>query len=210
MGLAASQGRFLSLTARKTNVEYEGQQINQSRTALSNQSASYTNQSLAIGVPVPPIMSQYTKTTYSWVDQGGQPNTINSLAPIAGATAGSPNYNITTTTNPTPQPAVITRNANGRMTSAEIAGVTYNLTVTTDNDDAGYNDAMAQYEYKKIGYQKALDDLNGKQTIIQAEDKKLEIQLKQLDTEQQAISTELDAVKKVIDKNVESTFKIFA
>ena len=32
MGMAASQARFLSLTARKTNVEYEGQQINQQRT----------------------------------------------------------------------------------------------------------------------------------------------------------------------------------
>ena len=27
MGMAASQARFLGLTARKTNVEYEGQQI---------------------------------------------------------------------------------------------------------------------------------------------------------------------------------------
>ena len=36
MGMSASQARFLSLTARKTNVEYEGQQINQQRTTLSN------------------------------------------------------------------------------------------------------------------------------------------------------------------------------
>ena len=27
MGMAASQARYLGLTARKTNVEYEGQQI---------------------------------------------------------------------------------------------------------------------------------------------------------------------------------------
>ena len=37
MGMAASQARYLGLTARKTNVEYEGQQINQARTALANQ-----------------------------------------------------------------------------------------------------------------------------------------------------------------------------
>ena len=36
MGLAASQARFLNLTARKTNLEYEGQQINQQRTTLAN------------------------------------------------------------------------------------------------------------------------------------------------------------------------------
>ena len=37
MGLAATQTRFLQLTARKSNVEYKGQQINQQRTNLSNQ-----------------------------------------------------------------------------------------------------------------------------------------------------------------------------
>jgi hypothetical protein len=35
------------------------------------------------------------------------------------------------------------------------------------------------------------------------------LRLKQLDTEQSAISTELDAVKKVIEKNTESSFKTF-
>ena len=40
MGMAASQARYLALTARKTNTEWEGQQINQARTALANQSAN--------------------------------------------------------------------------------------------------------------------------------------------------------------------------
>ena len=48
MGLAASQARYLSLSARKTNVEYEGQQINQQRLALSNQSADLFNQMLTM------------------------------------------------------------------------------------------------------------------------------------------------------------------
>ena len=43
MGMAASQARWISLAARKTNVEYEGQQINQARTALSNQSSELWN-----------------------------------------------------------------------------------------------------------------------------------------------------------------------
>ena len=37
MGMAASQARFLGLTARKSNNEYQAQQINQERLALSNQ-----------------------------------------------------------------------------------------------------------------------------------------------------------------------------
>ena len=51
--------------------------------------------------------------------------------------------------------------------------------------------------------------INAKIEITQAEDKNLELRLKQLDTEQDAIQTEMDAVQKVIEKNVESTFKTF-
>ena len=64
MGMAASQARFLGLTARKTNVEYEGQQINQQRTALSNETASYYTDLLGMSVPVPPSIEDYTKTVY--------------------------------------------------------------------------------------------------------------------------------------------------
>ena len=78
MGMAASQARFLGLTARKTNVEYEGQQINQQRTTLANQSANYYNQLLGMSVPVPPSVADYTKTVYSFND-GALTNTITSL-----------------------------------------------------------------------------------------------------------------------------------
>ena len=54
MGMAASQARYLALVARKSNCEYEGQQINQARTVLSNQSANLFNQMLGLNVPVPP------------------------------------------------------------------------------------------------------------------------------------------------------------
>ena len=68
MGMAASQARFLSLTARKTNVEYEGQQINQARLNLSNQSANLFNQMLGLNVPTPPSTQDFTKTQYSFSD----------------------------------------------------------------------------------------------------------------------------------------------
>ena len=77
MGMAASQARYLALTARKTNIEYEGQQINQSRTALSNQSANLFNQMLGMSVPTAPDTSQYTKLQYSWTD-GTNTSTIGS------------------------------------------------------------------------------------------------------------------------------------
>lgn len=85
MGMAASQARFLGLTARKSNTEYEGQQINQQRTTLSNQSANYYNQLLGMTVPVPPSVSDYTKTVYTFSD-GALSNSISSLVAQADGT----------------------------------------------------------------------------------------------------------------------------
>ena len=88
-------------------------------------------------------------------------------------------------------------------------GTTYNLTCITETDDAAYNDAMNQYYYDKAQYDQMVQNVNAKIEIIQIQDKNLELKLKQLDTEQNAIQTEMDAVKKVISKNVESSFKTF-
>ena len=85
MGMAASQARFLGLTARKTNTEYEGQQINQQRTTLSNQSANYYNQLLGMSVPVPPTTQDFTKTVYTFQD-GALNNSISSLIAQADGT----------------------------------------------------------------------------------------------------------------------------
>jgi len=68
---------------------------------------------------------------------------------------------------------------------------------------------MNEYEHEKYLYDQAIQDINAKIEIVQAEDKNLELRLKQLDTEQDAIQTEMDAVSKVIEKNTESTFKTF-
>ena len=78
MGMAASQARFLGLTARQNNVEYEGQQVNQQRTTLANQSANYYNQLLGMTVPTPPSVSDYTKTVYTFQD-GNLSNSVTSL-----------------------------------------------------------------------------------------------------------------------------------
>ena len=68
MGMAASQARWLALTARKTNVEYEGQQVNQARTALAMKSANTFNELLALEVPTAPSTQDFTKLEYSYQD----------------------------------------------------------------------------------------------------------------------------------------------
>lgn len=109
MGLAASQARFLMLTARKSDLQMQGQAINQARMALAN------------------MMSQMIN---------GQAN------------------------------------------------------MTPDNP------AMVQLQ-KRI-------------EAIQQIDKRLELMLKRVDTQEQAVQTEIAAVQKVIDKNIDSSFKTFA
>lgn len=52
--------------------------------------------------------------------------------------------------------------------------------------------------------------LQARIAAIQAIDKALDLQLRRLDSQREAIQTELEAVKKVITKNIQSTFKTFA
>jgi len=109
MGLAASQSRFLVLTSRKSNVEMQGQTINEERMKIANST-----------------------------------------------------------------------------------GQLYNSLTNLDPDSAD-----------SISIQNRIQSLN-------QIDRALELQLRRVDTQQQSIQTEIDAVQKVIDKNIESTFKTFS
>lgn len=416
MGMAASQARYLGLTARKTNVEYEGQQINQARTALANQSANTFNELLALEVPTAPSTQDYTTLQYSYQDGtntetisdmselindpdgynytvshyhysdvftgimskktnpqvsfetkaekslvpkdnvkqdaatneytvNGQPVakydasvqeqkdayakivadypsfasvdvnsvytytdtdgklTFTTLTDLNKAVAGTadlgaykindnvPAYvgnnevhpydstdseqktaleqikkqfpaesisssdNIYTwtsggktyfatledlqaTAKSAPDPSKPTENQNkltmfnaenvstkieqqqrafvqlddtGRPQSIryEDTTATYTLKTETKTDENAYNDAMNQYNYDMQVYEKKIADINAKTEKIQEQDRTLELRLRQLDTEQEALQTEMESVKKVIDKNIESTYKTF-
>ena len=341
MGMAASQARFLGLTARKTNVEYEGQQVNQQRTVLSNESAGLFNQMLELQVPTPPSATDYYNTRYVF-DSMGEDFSITKFDTAAGSTNGTYNivleysalerkgYSSVPITQGTPmefngqtptkiylngkeyeitpadttgidkgnievinnairandslrnpeedtyykyvinqgeadertyyissydieraqlpedpsemytggltqyfaQDATVKKKANatatfqatsdGRFESVQITGVnnedlneklagkTFELDLTQVDDTEGYEQAMKDCEYQKMVYERAIQDINARTEIIQQQDRTLELRLKQLDTEQEALKTEMDAVQEVIQKNVESTFKTFA
>ena len=108
--------------------------------------------------------------------------------------------------------ALLETDGNGRFTSVKFDddSVIYSLNTETVTDDKAYQDAMNEYHYKVQQYEKTIADINAKTSIIQQEDRTLELRLKQLDTEQNALATEMDAVKKVIKDNVEKTFKTFS
>ena len=108
--------------------------------------------------------------------------------------------------------ALIETDGNGRFTSIRFGDdtITYTLNMETVTDDAAYQDAMNQYYYESAQYDKMVQDINAKTSLIQQEDQQLELRLKQLDTEQNALSTEIDAVSKVVKDNVEDSFKTFS
>ena len=107
--------------------------------------------------------------------------------------------------------ALLETDSNGRFKSVKFTddSVVYNLNTETITDEAAYKDAMNQYNYENAKYDNAIREINAKTSIIQQQDQQLELRLKQLDTEQKALTTEMEAVKKFVNDNVESSFKTF-
>ena len=105
----------------------------------------------------------------------------------------------------------VTLDENGRM--AQISLEEYaNLDVDTTRtyNSEGYDAALRDYTMSKDEYDKMIADLNAQTETLQQEDKVLELRLNQIDTEQNELQTELEAVKKILDKNIENTFKTFS
>ena len=107
--------------------------------------------------------------------------------------------------------ALIEKDKSGRFVSIRLEddSYVYDLTAVSKTDEIAYEDAMNQYDYDKAMYDKRVQELNAQTSIIQRQDKDLELRLKQLDTEQNALATEIDAVAKVVKDNVEKSFKTF-
>jgi len=142
MGLAASQARFLNLTARKTNIEYEGQQINQQRTTLANESANYYNQMLTLSVPVPPSESAYQTVVYTF-SYNNQTYNVNQ---ITGSAQGG--YTVSYTTSYTENEMAkstniytISKDADGNYT---YAGKTIKTINSKDENNEDYFDDTTQ------------------------------------------------------------------
>lgn len=96
MGLAASQARFLGLTARKSNIEFQGQQINQARTALSNEVMGLYQKYNNLDVPTPPSVNDYQKTTYT-LDSTYEDYEITNFSKITDGGQYDGYYNVTLT-----------------------------------------------------------------------------------------------------------------
>lgn len=135
--------------------------------------------------------------------EGNLNNQTRSIATSAVAT-------ITVVKENTMSNAHIEFDAQGRIANiTDEEGHTYTMTATTETDNAAYDDAYNQYEYNQYVYDQRQNEINANIKILQAQDKSLELRLSTLDTQHSAIQTELEAVKKVMSKNIENSFKTF-
>lgn len=106
--------------------------------------------------------------------------------------------------------ATVEFDSSGRISSVtDEEGHTYTMTATTETDNTAYDDAYNQYEYNQYVYDQKQNEINANIEILQAQDKSLELRLSTLDTQHSAIQTELEAVKKVMSKNIDNSFKTF-
>ena len=99
----------------------------------------------------------------------------------------------------------------GNVDPSKIVGYNYvDLKATTSTDSVAYEDAYNQYEYAQYQYDKKVQEINAKTEIIQQEDRSLELRLQRLDNERTQLKTEMEAVEKVINENIENSYKTFS
>ena len=233
MGLAASNARWMSLIGRMSDLEYRGQQINQQRLAIASQeqqlAETYNTQlnqmkivvntidqtnggvvvaqnlSLAALASVNVSLWQYNTTTSSYNQVTTDPG---SAVPTQGFLDGT--Y-VTATNNQ----ALASTNINSTTglpvnQVGTIAGQpAYQFDWQSAQSSQTANGSSIQYVQDTTQEQIASDQYEASLAQLEPADKQLEMQLKDIDTQHQSVQTEMDAVKKVIDKNIEQSFKTF-
>ncbi len=81
----------------------------------------------------------------------------------------------------------------------------YENKTLTSVDNGSINDELDTSDDAKAEAKYEAESL-----VLSVQDKQLDLELKQIETQHKALETEYDSVKKVIDKNIEVSFKIFA
>ena len=76
-------------------------------------------------------------------------------------------------------------------------------------DYSNTNETLISEVMDKTDDAAAQADYDEKQSLFQNKDKSLEMRLKQLESEHKALETEMESVKKVIQEDVEASFKTF-
>lgn len=246
MGMSASQARFLQLTARQSNVEYQAQRISFERLQLSNSlcqaSEEYNN-----AISNKKLVYTYnTGSEYQSVDVTYKNyfNIMNQQSyDVANAhdkiyLVSSSGNKLVVGSEEDMYQMIKSSQGTQRVFSEKDFMIVDGLEDVDNFQNALQNGIYffatmdknpnnEQYEFNSCSWETimggAVTEVLDKSDDAQAEakyqhlqkqiehtDKKLELNLNELETERSAIQTEIDSVKKVIEDNVEDTFKIFS
>lgn len=251
MGLSASQARFLQLTARRSNIEYEAQQINFERlqwadklaAASTKYNEATTNRQLTFsfnnGEEVKEVPLSYTNyKNYMNHQMEGLSTTQNKYYLVSSSgnkiVVGSEEERdnmIKTQPVKKLEDGTEVRFAESDFLIVEdldnvsnfqkaIQDGVYFFAQLKENDETG-NMEFKTESWETLGagaiteiYDKTDDaaaeaEYQAMQDKVHAIDKKLEMRLDQLESQRSAIQTEIESVSKVIEDNIEQSFKTF-
>lgn len=223
MGLSASQARFLCLTARKNNVEFQIQRLTQEKLMIANlisdEATLWSN-----GMNIQHL--------YYSPDGSGSPSTDLARLSYAMVTGdienGGLGLQVRDSYGRTVVPALPDSMPEGKTVEDYVIEPycgqsdyfesnlkTGNWFIQTFADDGSPVDLPiggANFIYQGVDegdYAVANAEYEATVEKLHTIDKKFDTQIQQLRTEQEAIDTEIDSIKKVIDKNIDETFKAF-
>ena len=225
MGLSPSQGRFLTLTARKNNIEFQVQQLTQAKLQLADQQdteaylwsngmniqhlyyAADGNGSISDDLP----RLSYQLCTKSASDGGLNMRVIDKYGRIVVSELPDPlpegkevgDYVIEKNCTQADYFEKNLLNGNWRLQQPSKQNETGWQNITLEGCENIYQGVDSK------DYAVAEADYSASVERLERIEKRYDMQIQQLTNEQKAIETEMDSVKKVIDKNIEETFKTF-
>lgn len=222
MGLSASQGRLLTLTARKSNIEFEIQQTTQAKLQLAN---SMDTESV--------LWSNGMNVQHLYYSPNGEGSSTKDMERLSyqKVTGSKENDGLglrvidsygrkVVSVLPDPMPdgeSIKDYVVEPYCTQADY----FENNLKTGNwciqaqSSQGWNDMSIEgstfiYQGADSGdFAEANRSYDIKMQKLQRIEKNFDMRISQLAAQQQAIDTEIDSVKKVIDKNIEETFKTF-
>lgn len=206
MGLAASQARLLLLTARKSDLEYRAQQITNAEMILAMQteqvakeySIKISNQALFFTDP-----SSQSETSICLTAQDIEGLLTGGVYKIQDYRDDTKGYEDMDEED--------MKNCNALMLLEGIKSGKYQIVKVADGEPVNLNSNNGFYEsYYTADDAEAEAEYERATASIQVKEKRLQNDLQQVETQQKACDTEIDSVKKVMEKNIERTFKVFS
>ncbi len=242
MGLSASQARFLQLTARQSNVEYQAQQISFERLQLANKmteaSTKYQDKTSnrkyiftyrngegtsSVDVTYKNYLNYMNKQQegfsssqekYFLVSSSGQKIVVTKQEEIDKMIENDPGLK--------PEQFMIVGEDLDDVDHFQHAlqsGTYYFATMKKEDDGTirfesdsieNIGGGSISEVYDEADDKEAQAEYDNTMNKIQKTDKSLEMELDKLETERNALQTEMDSVSSVIKDNIDKSFKVFS